>query len=294
VSTVVLVGATSGLGRQAAGQLARQKHRLILVGRDERRGASLVREIGQTGAPPSLFVAADVSTGAGVATVVRAVEAATDRVDVLINNAGVMCQRRTLTDEGMELNFAVHHLAPFSMTARLLPLLRRAGGRVINTNSVAHQGALFTPGRIDIDFEDLQSERYSPYLAYSVSKLANLLFTLEFHRRVPDVPIAAVHPGMVRTRLVRSMHSPGFWLLSTSTRYLVLRSPRQAGQVLTRLAITDDLRSGAYYDRYRPSAPSAQAQNRRTAVRLWQVTESLRGPFPSTASGRRIDPSGRP
>jgi NAD(P)-dependent dehydrogenase (short-subunit alcohol dehydrogenase family) len=233
-----------------------------------------------------VFIVGDVATRSGVDEVARAVAAETDRVDVLINNAGVMCSRRVVTDEGMELNFAVHHLAPYSMTAALLPLLRRAGGRVINTNSVAHAAALFTPGTVDLDFDDLQLQRrYSPYVAYSRTKLANLLFTYEFDRRVPGVPMAAVHPGMVRTRLVRSMRSPGFWILSTSTRFLVLRSARTGGRPLTALAMTDDFRGGTYYNRFRPSPSSGPSRDRDSARRLWEITERLRGAIPPTTLG---------
>jgi NAD(P)-dependent dehydrogenase (short-subunit alcohol dehydrogenase family) len=287
VGTVVLVGATSGLGRHAARQLGEHGYRLLLVGRDKGRGRSLVAEIeGRPGATPPVFIAGDVSTRAGVDGVARAVAAETDHVDVLINNAGVMTSRRVVTDEGMELNFAIHHLAPYSMTAALLPLLARAGGRVINTNSAAHAAALFTPGTVDIDFDDLQFEhRYSPYVAYSRTKLANLLFTFEFTRRVPGVRMAAVHPGMVRTRLVRSMHSPVFWVLSKSTRFLLLRSARTGGLPLTALASTDDFRGGAYYDRFRPAPSSGPSRDRRSARRLWEITEGLRGALPQTTYG---------
>jgi retinol dehydrogenase 12 len=288
--TILVIGATSGLGREAARLLADRGCRLLLVGRDARRGTDLVREIGSKYETSSAeFIAGDVSTRSGVDAIAGTVAARTDRIDALLNNAGVMAQRRTVTAEGFELNFAVHHLAAYSMTMALLPLLRRAGGRVVNTNSVAHQAALFTSAPVDIDFSDLQSERrYSPYLAYSVTKLANLLFTFEFHRRVRDVPIVAVHPGMVRTRLVRSMRSPGFWLLSTSTRYVLLRSAKVGGRTLAELATTADLRSGAYYDRFAPAIPSAASRDRTRARRLWTITEQLRGRYGDVPANREL------
>jgi NAD(P)-dependent dehydrogenase (short-subunit alcohol dehydrogenase family) len=279
--TVVLVGATSGIGRASALQLAAAGHRLILVGRDPRRGTTLVDRI-NTRTPASqrpTFIAGDVATRSGIEAVAARVKDETDTVDTLVNNAGVMVPRRTLTEEGMELNFAVHHLAPFTLTGLMLPLLARGAGRIVTTNSEGHRAPLFGGGDVRIDFDDLQSARgYSPYLAYSRSKLANLLFTAEFHRRHPGFEIVAVHPGVVRTRLVRSMHSPGFWVLSTATRWM-LTSPAKGGEPLTRLATAPTVRSGEYYNRDRPSTPSPHATNRADAERLWQATEALRGPF---------------
>jgi NAD(P)-dependent dehydrogenase (short-subunit alcohol dehydrogenase family) len=280
--TIVLVGATSGLGRACALQLASAgHHRLILVGRDRRRGASLLEQIG--GARRPAFIVGDVSTRAGIETIAARIRDETDTVDTLVNNAGVMLPRRTLTDEGMEMNFAVHHLAPFTMTGLLLPLLARGAGRVVNTNSEGHRAPLFGGGDVRLDFDDLRSAHgYSPYLAYSRSKLANLLFTAEFHRRYPAFETVAVHPGMIRTRLVRSMHSPGFWLLSTATRWM-LATPAKGGRPLTVLATAPTIRNGGYYSGERPTAPSPHAESRADAERLWQATEGLRGPFAAAA-----------
>jgi NAD(P)-dependent dehydrogenase (short-subunit alcohol dehydrogenase family) len=279
--TIVFVGATSGLGRASALQLAAAGHRLILVGRDHRRGATLVDRISTRtpGAQRPAFIAGDVATRSGIEAVVARVKDETDTVDTLVNNAGVMVPRRTLTDEGVELNFAVHHLAPFTLTGLLLPLLARGAGRIVGTSSEGHRAPLFGGGDASLDFEDLQTERgYTPYLAYSRSKVANLLFTAEFQRRHPGFEAVAVHPGVVRTRLVRSMHSPGFWLLSTATRWM-LASPAKGGEPLTRLATAPTVRSGEYYDRDRPATPSPHAKSRADAERLWQATEALRGPF---------------
>jgi NAD(P)-dependent dehydrogenase (short-subunit alcohol dehydrogenase family) len=291
--TIVLIGATSGLGRASALQLGDAGHRMILVGRDARRGASLVEQIAAR-APDRrrpVFLAGDVSTRAGVESVADRIKNETDAVDTLVNNAGVMVSKRVLTDEGAELNFAVHHLAPFTMTSLLLPLLARGEGRIVNTNSEGHRAALFGAGEVRIDFDDLQSERrYNPYQAYSRSKLANLLFTFEFHRRYPGFPIVAVHPGIVRTRLVRSMHRPGFWLLSTATRWMLM-SPDKGGQAVTELATTPVVSNGSYYNRSTPVAASPRANSRADADLLWHTTEVLRGRFATNADRQtRPDP----
>jgi NAD(P)-dependent dehydrogenase (short-subunit alcohol dehydrogenase family) len=274
--TVVLVGATSGIGRAAALQLGRGGHRLLLVGRDRRRGEDLAASIGR---PQAVFIRGDVSTLSGIEAVVTEVRSHTDSIDTLINNAGVMLPKRRLTDEGFELNFAVHHLAPFSMTSLLLPLLENGDGRIVNTNSEGHRAAAFSPVPIDIDFEDLQTEHgYATFVAYARTKLANLLFTYEFHRRMPGLTMVAVHPGMARTRLVRSMHNPGFWLLSTSTR-MFLMSPARGARPLVTLATEPSVLGGRYYNRTGPASSSPASMSRTSARRLWDVTERLRGPF---------------
>lgn len=274
--TIVLVGATSGMGRHAAGQLAGEGHRLILVGRDAGRGRSLVKSLttrsGAANRP--VFVAGDVSTLAGARAVAEQVAAHTDAVDTLVNNAGVMVPDRQLTSEGIELNFAVHHLAPYSMTGLLLPLLRRGQGRIVNTNSAGHAAALFGSGPIDLDFSDLQSERdYRIFIAYSRTKLANLLFTYEFSRRYPDLTMVAVHPGMVRTRLARSLSpQPIIAVLN-----LLQAPPRRGARPITYLAAAPHVAAGRYYHGRSPATSSAQSMSMVSARRLWDATVQLRG-----------------
>lgn len=131
-----------------------------------------------------------------------------------------MSRRRRVTAEGMELNLAVHHLAPFSVTGALLPLLRSGDGRVVNVSSAGHAAPMRGAGPVDIRFDDLQSERsYDPFLAYSRSKLANLLFTYELALRHPELTVAAVHPGVVRMSLTRDVRP------ATAARSEPLRSP---------------------------------------------------------------------
>lgn len=278
--TIVMIGATSGIGQHAARQLAAQGHRLFLCGRDTSRGQALVSSLDGRGRVRPVFIAGDVSTRDGVEAVARKVTSLTDRVDTLMNNAGVMLSHRKLTPEGIETNFAVHHLAPWSMTQQLLPLLRRGDGRIVNTNSEGHRVAVFHPGPVDLDFDDLQCERhYSTFLAYGRSKLANLLFGYEFHRRFgSEHVLVAVHPGMVRTRLVRSVRNPALRLLTASTR-LFLLPPRQGGKPLAHLATAADVVGGRYYDRFTPTRSSSQSTDIGTARRLWEVTERLRGPM---------------
>lgn len=197
--TVALIGATSGLGRAAADQLTKDGHNLVLVGRDPKRVRRLAEQL-----PTAIVIGADISNTAGIDHAVTHITGAVDHLDALINNAGVMIPTRQTTSEGIEMNFAVHHLAPYSMTSRLLPQLVRGAGRVVNVNSEGHRAPLFGGGMVRMDFDDLGTENgYDPFLTYSRTKLANLLFSYELQRRHPELSVVAVHPGMVRTDLGR-------------------------------------------------------------------------------------------
>jgi NAD(P)-dependent dehydrogenase (short-subunit alcohol dehydrogenase family) len=268
--TIALIGATSGLGRAAADQLAKEGHNLILVGRDPARVQRLARQL-----PTAVVIGADVSTSAGVDQAASQIGGAADHLDVLVNNAGVMIPARQATSEGVELNFAVHHLAPYSMTSKLLPLLARGAGRVVNVNSEGHRAPLFGGGSVRIDFDDLGSDHgYDPFLAYSRTKLANLLFSYELQRRHPGLSVVAVHPGMVRTDLGR--HWPR---IQVAAMHAMSISARKGAGPVVSLATEPAVERGAYYNRFTTTRSSSESYDNDVAGRLWEVTEALRGPF---------------
>ncbi|GAA5053531.1 NAD(P)-dependent dehydrogenase (short-subunit alcohol dehydrogenase family) [Thermocatellispora tengchongensis] len=272
--TIVLVGATSGIGRHAARRLAAEGHRLVLIGRDPERVRRLARDL-----PAAHVITADISTADGVDQAAKEVHAAVGHIDTLVNNAGVMLPDRRTTAEGIELNLAVHHLAPWSMTGRLLPLLRRGDGRVVNVNSEGHRAPLRGPGPVLLDLGDLNSEHgYDPFLTYSRTKLANLMFTYELHRRHPELTVVAVHPGMVRTDLGRHFSR----VLVTLVGAFSLPA-RQGAEPIVRLATAPEVAAGAYYDRFTPVASSHASYDLDTARRLWDATAALRGPFAPAA-----------
>jgi NAD(P)-dependent dehydrogenase (short-subunit alcohol dehydrogenase family) len=270
--TVVLVGATSGLGREAAKQLAADGHRLVLVGRDPDRAAALGREL-----PAATVIAADVSVREGVELAAKEISAVTDRVDVLVNNAGVMTRSRQTTAEGIELNLAVHHLAPWSMTALLLPLMS-SGSRVVNVNSEGHRAPMRGAGPVRLDLTDLNSSRdFDPFMTYSRTKLANLLFSYELQRRRPDLAVAALHPGVVRTDLGRQWPKLQVAAMHALTMSL---SPQRGAEPVVRLAVGPDFTAGGYYDRFTPVRSSRTSYDEELASGLWSATERLRGCFP--------------
>jgi NAD(P)-dependent dehydrogenase (short-subunit alcohol dehydrogenase family) len=270
MKTVVLVGATSGLGRHAARQLAAGGHRLVLVGRDPAKAASLGKEI-----KSATVIVADVSVLEGIERAVKEIAAVTDSVDTLVNNAGVMTRSRQTTAEGLELNLAVHHLAPWSMTALLFPLLH-AGSRVVNVNSEGHRAPMMGGGVVRLDPSDLGSERdFDTFLTYSKTKLANLLFSYELQRRYPGLAVAALHPGMVRTDLGRE-----FSRLQVAAIHALSLSARRGAEPVVQLAVGPDFTPGRYYDRFTPVRSSTISYDEALAGRLWSATEQLRGPFP--------------
>jgi NAD(P)-dependent dehydrogenase (short-subunit alcohol dehydrogenase family) len=219
-----------------------------------------------------------VSTGEGVDAVADEVMQHWDTLDVLINGAGVLLRQRHTTAENYEMNFAVHHLAPFSMTSRLFPLLGAGRSRVININSEGHRAPLMGRGRIEIDFSQLQSEQeYDPFVAYSRSKLANLLFQLEAQRRYPALTMVALHPGMVRSNIGRD-----FPRIQAAMFAAFSISAREGASSVVSLATTDSVSPGAYYNRDQQTAPSRAARDVQTAQQLWDITERLRRPFTET------------
>jgi NAD(P)-dependent dehydrogenase (short-subunit alcohol dehydrogenase family) len=268
--TIAIIGATSGLGRAAASQLVRDGHHLILVGRDPARVQRLAKQL-----PAAVVIGADVSTSAGIDHAATQISDAAGRLDALVNNAGVMIPARQITSEGAELNFAVHHLAPYSMTSKLLPVLARGAGRVVNVNSEGHRAPLFGGGSVHIDFGDLGSDHgYDPFLAYSRTKLANLLFSYELQRRHPELSVVAVHPGMVRTDLGRRWPR-----IQVAAMHAMSISARKGAEPVASLATAPAVERGAYYNRFITTPSSPESYDNDVARRLWEVTETLRGPF---------------
>lgn len=208
--SVVITGGTAGIGLASARELTRRGANVILVGRDPGRGEAAVATIQRTVPGASVaYLAADLSSQQQVRALAAALSERLDRLDILINNAGAMFGKRTLSADGIEMTFALNHLAYFLLSHLLLDLLGRSGAaRIVNVASQAHRG-------VRLDFDNLQGQRhYSAWRAYKCSKLANLMFTYELARRLQgsSVTVNALHPGFVATDIgVRQALLPG-WL----------------------------------------------------------------------------------
>jgi NAD(P)-dependent dehydrogenase (short-subunit alcohol dehydrogenase family) len=273
----LVTGATAGIGRAAALDLAARGWGVVLVGRNRERGAAAVAEIGRRSpSAPALFLPADLSRMAEVRRLAAEVEARLPRLDALLNNAGTFTWERTLTDEGLETQFAVNHLAPFLLTHLLLGRLRVAApSRIVTVSSGAHRHAT-------IDFENLQGARgYRGLRAYANSKLANLLFTRELARPLEGSGITAnaMHPGVVATEILYK-GSPLIRLLRP-----FLRSPAKGAETAVCLVDAPEVAgvSGLYFKDRRPLDPSAAARDHEAAARLWEESARLAGLTPGEA-----------
>ncbi len=284
----VVTGATSGLGYEIALALARDCADVIVAGRNESRGRETAARI-RAFAPRSLirFERLDLSELASVADFARRLQTAGRPLDLLVNNAGVMAlPQRRVTADGFEMQLAINYLGHFALTARLLPLLRLGRSpHVVQVSSLAHRFG-------KIRFDDLHGElRYSPWSAYSQSKLATLLFARELQRRSDaqgwGLHSSAVHPGFARTPLFANgpgLHSVAA-LLSRSVGRVVSQSAA-AGALPALLVASGGVQPGAFYGPGgwleltgvpAPAYVSKRARDHGVAQRLWQISERLTG-----------------
>lgn len=272
--TVLVTGATGGIGRATAAGLAGLGARVGIVGRDRDRAEAAASAI--RGASSAAYVdvfVADLSSQGEVRRLAEAVLATYERLDVLVNNVGGFWATRHVTADGLEHTFAVNHVAPFLLTTLLLELLEASGpARVVTVSSGAH-----TQGRID--FEDLQGERdYSGPRAYNQSKLANLLFTYQLARRLGSRPVTAnaLHPGMVRTGFGAEDQQAAWKVVAPLVRPF-LRSPARGALTSIHLAASAEVAgiTGTYFADRRPKQSSTLSRDPAIAARLWQVSTDL-------------------
>ncbi len=270
----LVTGPTSGIGRETARSLAVLGAHLVLACRDTAKGAAVRDDIAAETGNANLEVRKiDLADPASVRSFASEFTAAHPRLDVLINNAGVLSFRRRLTPQGVEAHFAVNVLGPFLLTNALLPVLKAsAPSRIINVGSATHFS-----GHVDLD--NLQGEREYRFLrAYSTSKLEILLLTYEFARRLEGsgVTVNCVHPGAIRTDLYNG--------LPVAFRFVkwFLRDPVTGAAPIVRLASDPDLEdvSGRYFDRLREARSAAESYDVDLAQRLWSACERLASSVP--------------
>jgi NAD(P)-dependent dehydrogenase (short-subunit alcohol dehydrogenase family) len=273
--TVLVTGATSGIGRAAALGLATSGAHVAITGRDRGRTESAAREISAAGGVDVEVFVADLSSQGQVRRLAREVLERLPRIHVLINNVGGYWSTRHVTADGLERTFALNHLAPFLLTNLLLERLERsAPARVVTVASNAH-----ATGRID--FDDLQGTRsYSGGRAYSQSKLANVLFTYQLARRAGAgaVTANALHPGVVRTSFGAEDPARIQRLLVPLLRP-VMKSPARGAATSIHLASAPELEqvSGQYFAGRRPIRSSTRSYDQAVAARLWEASADLVG-----------------
>jgi retinol dehydrogenase-12 len=269
----IVTGATNGIGRVTARELARMGARTLLVARDRARGESAAAEIREScgGRVPEVLVA-DLSSQSEVRRLAREVRERVARLDLLVNNAGAIFAEREVSADGLEMTFALNHLGYFLLTLELLPLLERApGARIVNVASTAHE-------RGSIDFGDLQGERsYGMWKAYQQS---NVLFTRELARRLGGrgVTANALHPGVIASGFGRN--GRGFFSRLVALGAPFLSSPEKGSRTTLHVATSPDLQgvTGRYFSGCREKTPSKAGRDDQAALRLWQVSEALTAP----------------
>lgn len=266
--TILITGATDGIGKQAAFELAHMGHAVLVHGRDETRAQRAVAEIQRAAKNPNVdYVLADFASLADVRTLARHVSDNFPRLDILVNNAGVFMQTRVLARDGYEMTFQVNHLAHFLLTNLLLDTLQQnAPARILHVSSGVHRSG-------KIEWDNLHGEKkYSGYEAYASSKLANVLFAYALAEKLRAVRVTsnALHPGVIRTKLLRAGWGGGGNEVARGAETIVYCATAPELENVT----------GRYFDNRRQAESSAASHNKGLQRELWETSARLTGLSP--------------
>jgi NAD(P)-dependent dehydrogenase (short-subunit alcohol dehydrogenase family) len=273
--TCVITGASSGIGKASAVQLASMGAKVVMVCRSLERGERAKAEVeAKSGSGSVEMMLADLGSLGSVREFARKYEDSHDSLHVLLNNAGSVRLRRSLTVDGFEATFQVNYLSPFLLTNLLLPLLKKsAPSRIVNVSSAAHYGG-------HIDLGDLQLQKgYGVMRAYSRSKLALVLFTRELARRLEGTGVTAnsLHPGTVATNIWGSALGPASFLGKVARLFLI--SPEKGARTQVYLASSPEAEgvSGEYFESSAKRRSSDESYDQALAERLWDASAAMVG-----------------
>jgi len=261
---ILVTGSTDGIGKATALRLIALGGEVIIHGRNAKKGTIVRKELAKiTGnAMPELLVA-DLSVQDQIRQMARDISSRYDRLDVLINNAGIYQPERLLTREGVELTFAVNYLAPFLLTQLIFPILQKSASRIVTVASSAHEDV----NRIDWGNLPAQ-EHYNSWGAYALSKFADITFTYRLARlaKGSGVTVNCLHPGVTDTKLLRSAF-PGYPAIT----------PEEGARTSVCLATSEEVNgvSGHYFDSRKQVRSSDLTYNRSVQDRLWKIAEDL-------------------
>ena len=279
---VLITGATNGIGLESAVGLAAKGATVVMVGRDRAKGEAALADVKKrSGNDKVELLLADLSTMAAVRKLAADFLARHDKLHVLLNNAGALNASRKVSPDALELTFQVNHVAYFLLTELLLPTLKAsAPARIVSVASDAHKG-------MTLDFNDLQSEkRYTSFVVYGQSKLANVLWTYELSRRLEGTGVTAncLHPGVVATGFGKN--DTGLFALGARLIAPFLISPEKGARTSVWAASAPELVNvtGKYFKKQKAISSSRQSNDVAAQKKLWEVTEALVAK--ASASGR--------
>jgi len=256
---ILVTGATDGIGKQTALELAQMGHKVLVHGRTITKSENVVQNIRKaSGNEEAEAVQADLTDFKAIKSLADGIRKQYDRLDVLLNNAGVFENEKVILPNGLERTFMVNHMAPFVLTLELLDLLKDTpGSRIVNVSSMAQSGS--------IDFDNLNGEKYfDPYNAYAVSKLENVLFTYKLARMLADGSVTAncLHPGVVSTKLLHAGWGMGGVSVHAGAQNSIYAavSPEMEGK------------TGLYLVSQKPAKSAAISYDKKVQDRLWEIS----------------------
>lgn len=262
--TILITGSTDGIGKQTALELVKKEANVIIHGRNEERAKEVVKELkDHTGNPDLDYVVADLSSFEEIRKISEQLNNRYDKLDVLINNAGVYKNEKVQSKDGFELTFAVNHLSYFLLTGLLLDLIKNSFySRIVNVASQAHASQL--------DFDNLQGEKYyDGYDAYSRSKLCNIMFTYTLSQKLEGTGITAnvLHPGVINTKLLHEGFGMGGSPLTQGSKTSIY------------LASSEEVafESGKYFSNQRLTESAGISYDSKVQDKLWEVSEKMTG-----------------
>jgi len=274
MKTAIVTGANSGIGKETANSLAMNGYRIVMICRNQEKAEAARQDIiDDTGNDQIDILICDLSSMKQVKATAEKIRDSYTEIDRLVNNAGILPDgNRRETDEGLELTFAVNHMAYFLLTKELMPILEKTpSSRIINVASDAHRYGTFNP-------ENLQLSRgYSTSKAYGNSKLFNIMFTWQLAKEIEEKDITAfcLHPGVVNTNFAADSDS-WFAKLFNLGRFF-MRSPEKGAETTVYLCLEKEIEhlSGQYFRDKSPVKPSAPAQSDDDCRHLWELSEEL-------------------
>jgi len=275
--TVLVSGATNGIGKQSALELAQMGAQVVIIGRSKTKTEETLREIQTVSGNKDVHaLIADLSSMAEVRRVAADFKKQYSRLDVLLNNAGAVFSTRQETVDGYEMTFALNHLSYFLLTNLLLDLLKaNAPSRIVNVSSEAHT---FGPLNLD-DLQNKQSYGMAGFRAYGQSKLENVMFTYELARRLAGtgVTVNALHPGGVNTGFGKNNTGLMKIAMNIFTRFAI--KVEEGAKTSVYLASSPEVEgvTGKYFDKSKPKQSSAASYDEATQKRLWDISEQLTG-----------------